>query len=82
MSTDSLHDSQACENRTARTSEKSNKVQTPVILHCAGQQMVDIYEHFEWKKTEDGTDMSVEERNDPAKVLKKIKEYCTSETTG
>ena len=31
------------------TSEKSNKVQSAVMLHCAGPQMIDIYEHFEWK---------------------------------
>ena len=29
------------------TSEKSNK--SVVILHCAGPQMIDIYEYFEWK---------------------------------
>ena len=56
------------------TSEKSNKVQSAVILHCAGPQIIDIYEHFEWKN-EDGTDMSEEDRRDPANVLKKI-EYC------
>ena len=56
------------------TSEKSNKVQSAVILHCAGPLMIDIYEHFKWKN-EDGTDMSVEDRNDPANVLKNIEEH-------
>ena len=57
------------------TSEKSNKMQSAVILHCARPQMIIIYEHFEWKN-EDGTDMSEEDRNDPANVLRKIEEYC------
>ena len=57
------------------TPEKSNKVQSAVILHRAGTQMIDIYEHFEWEN-EDGTDISVEDRNDPVNVLKKIEEHC------
>ena len=49
--------------------EKPNAVQTAIILHCAGPQMMEVFEHFQFAKKEDKTN--------PEKVFQQIKEYCT-----
>ena len=54
---------------------KSHAVQKAIILHCAGNEIIDASEHFSWKKT-DGTDMSEDEKTDPTNVLKMIEDYC------
>ena len=32
---------------------KPNEVQTAIILHCAGPQVIEAYEHFRFDKDED-----------------------------
>ena len=45
--------------------EKPNAVQTAIILHCAGPQMMEVFEHFQFAKKEDKTN--------PEKVFQQIK---------
>lgn len=47
---------------------KSKARQTAIILHCAGPQVLEIYDHFEFNE--------VAEMNDPKIVLQKIADYC------
>jgi hypothetical protein len=49
-------------------SEKSKKIQTNIILHCAGPKVIDIYDQFAWE--EDG------DREKPDKLFQQIEKYC------
>lgn len=48
--------------------DKENKTKTAILLHCAGPQILDVYDTF--------TFANDEEKNDPAKVLEKLEVYC------
>ena len=50
------------------TTNKPKQRQTAVILHCAGPQVLEVYDHFQFDQEDD--------KNDPAKVLEKLEEYC------
>ena len=56
-------------------SAKSKEVQKAVILHCAGNEIIDASVHFPWKKP-DGTNMSEDEKKDPKNLMKMIEDYC------
>ena len=47
---------------------KPKQRQTAIILHCAGPQVLEVYDHFHFEADND--------KNDPAKVLEKLEEYC------
>ena len=49
-------------------SEKNDKVQTAIILNCAGPHVLEVYDTFIW--TDDG------DRDKPDKVLEALKRYC------
>ena len=42
---------------------KPKQRQTEIILHCAGPQVLEVYDHFHFEADDD--------KNDPAKVLEK-----------
>ena len=42
--------------------------QAAIILHCAGPQVLEVYDHFPFEADHD--------KNDPAKVLEELEEYC------
>ena len=48
--------------------EKGDETQVAVILHCAGPNIIEIYDQFEWANADDKTN--------PEQVMKKIEEYC------
>ena len=48
--------------------DKENPTKTAILLHCAGPQVLDIYDTF--------TFANDEEKNDPEKVLEKLEIYC------
>ncbi|PFX12096.1 Retrovirus-related Pol polyprotein [Stylophora pistillata] len=49
------------------TTNKPKQRQTAIILHCAGPQVLEVYDHFQFDE---------DEKHDPAKVLEKLEEYC------
>ena len=49
-------------------SEKDDKVQTAIILNCAGPHVLEVYDTFIW--TDDG------DRDKPDKFLEALKRYC------
>ena len=50
------------------TSEKDDKVQTAIILNCAGPHVLEVYYTFIW--TDDGV------KDKPDKVLEGLERYC------
>ena len=50
------------------TSEKDDKVQTAIILNCAGPHVLEVYDTFIW--TDDG------DKDKPDKVLEALERYC------
>ena len=50
------------------TSEKDDKVQTAIILNCAGPHVLDVYDTFIW--TDDG------DKDKPDRVLEALERYC------
>ena len=52
----------------SRANNKPKQRQTAIILHCAGLQVLEVYDHFHVEADDD--------KNDPAKVLEKLEEYC------
>ena len=52
--------------------QKGEKVKTAIILHCAGPEVQEIYEHFEYTEGEN--------KDDPDVILKKLEEYCAPQT--
>ena len=50
------------------TSEKDDKVQTAIILNCAGPHVLEVYDTFIW--TDDGI------KDKPDKVLEGLERYC------
>ena len=48
--------------------KKENKVQTAILLHCAGPQVLEIYDQHVW--AEDG------DEDKPIKVLEMLEKYC------
>lgn len=50
------------------SSQKDEKIQTAILLHCAGPQILEIYDQFTWENEGDN--------NKPDKVLKKLEAYC------
>ena len=49
--------------------DKPAATQTAIILHCAGVQVQEVYEHFVFTEAGD--------KDKPAKVLDKLAEYCS-----
>ena len=47
---------------------KPKQRQTAIILRCAAPQVLEVYDHFHFEADDD--------KNDPAKVLEKLEEYC------
>ena len=54
---------EACGN-----TNKPKQRQTAIILHCAGPQVLEVYDHFQCDEEGD--------KHDPVKVLEKLEEYC------
>ena len=52
--------------------EKEEKVQTAILLHCAGPEVQEIYEHFVYGEGQS--------KDDPQVVLQKLEEYCAPKT--
>ena len=52
--------------------EKDEKVQTAILLHCAGPEVQEIYEHFVYGEGQS--------KDDPQVVLQKLEEYCAPKT--
>lgn len=52
--------------------EKAPETQVAIILHCAGPKAIEIFDLFTWT----GRGENVDDKKDPAKVLKKIEGYC------
>ena len=50
---------------------KPKQRQTAIILHCAGPQVLEVYDHFHFEADDDKTD--------PAKILEKLEEYCNQQ---
>ena len=50
------------------TCKKLKQRQTAIILHCAGPQVLDVYDHFHFEQEDD--------KNDTSKTLEKLDEYC------
>ena len=55
--------------RASGASEKPKATQTAILLHCAGVQVQEVYEHFVF-------DVEID-KNDPEKVLQKLEEFCS-----
>ena len=51
-------------------SEKDDKVQTAIILNCAGPHILEVYDNFVWANNDD--------KNKPAKVLEALERYCNA----
>ena len=49
-------------------SEKENATKTAILLHCAGPQVVEIYDTFVFDNDED--------KDNPKKVLEKLEQFC------
>ena len=47
---------------------KSKKVQTAIILNCAGPQVLEVYDNLTWNEAEDA--------DKPDKVLEALERYC------
>ena len=55
--------------------QKDEKVRTAIILHCAGPEVQEIYEHFEYSEGEN--------KDDPDVILKKVRRIlCTPNGRG
>ncbi|PFX28550.1 Uncharacterized protein K02A2.6 [Stylophora pistillata] len=50
------------------TTNKPKQQQTAIILHCAGPQVLEVYDHFHFDEEDD--------KHNSAKVLEKLEEYC------
>ena len=50
-------------------SGSSSKVQTAVLLHCVGPQVLEIYDHFTWNPD------VADQKDKPNKALKKLEAY-------
>ena len=55
--------------KASGASEKPEATQTAIILHCAGVQVQEVYEHFVFADDAD--------KDDPQKVLDKLADYCS-----
>ena len=55
--------------KASGASKKPKTTQTAIILHCAGVQVQEVYEHFVF------ADDAV--KDDPQKVPDKLAEYCS-----
>ncbi|KAL9970099.1 hypothetical protein ACROYT_G022422 [Oculina patagonica] len=49
-------------------SVKDEKIQTAIILNCAGPQVLEVYDNIVWENAED--------KHKPAKVLEALENYC------
>ena len=49
-------------------SEKDGKVQTAIILNCAGPQVLEVYDNIAWESDDD--------KHKPDKVLEALENYC------
>ena len=49
-------------------STKEGKVQTAIILNCAGPQVLEVYDNIVWENAED--------KHKPDKVLEALQNYC------
>ena len=56
-------------SKASGAEEKEKATQTAIILHCAGAQVQEVYEHFVFDADAD--------KDDPVKVLDKLAEYCS-----
>jgi len=50
------------------TTNKPKQRHTGISLHCAGQQVLEVNDHFQFDREED--------KKDPEKVLENPEEYC------
>lgn len=48
--------------------DKEKKIQTAILLNCAGPHILEIYDQMTWDNEGD--------KNDPAKVLQAFEKYC------
>mgnify|MGYP003688205089 CR=1 FL=1 len=53
---------------TKGSTQIPKNVQPATIINCGGENLLRIYYHFIWENEQD--------KNDPAIVFRKIKEYC------
>jgi hypothetical protein len=51
------------------STSKSKEVQCAIILHCAGPQMIEVFDHFEFDAEAD--------KKDPEKIIQKMEDYCS-----
>ena len=49
-------------------SAKEGKVQTEIILNCAGPQVLEVYDNIVWENADD--------KHKPDKVLEALENYC------
>ena len=52
------------------SSSKDDKVQTAILLHCAGPQVLEIYDQFTWNPE------VADQKDKPDEVLTKLQAYC------
>ena len=50
------------------SSAKDGKVQTAIILNCAGPQWLEVYDNITWESDDD--------KHNPDKVLEALENYC------
>ena len=55
----------------ASGANRPKEQQTVLILHWAGTQVLEVYDHFHFKADDD--------KHEPAKVLEKLEEYCNQQ---
>ena len=49
-------------------SAKEGKIQTAILLNCAGPQVLEVYDNILWENTDD--------KHKPDKVLVALENYC------
>ena len=52
------------------SSSKDDKVQTAILLHCAGPQVLEIYDQFTWNPE------VADQKDKPDEVFTKLQAYC------
>ena len=57
---------------TGSDAKEKKATQVAILLHCAGPQVIEIYDQFKWDSPDDKDDVS--------KVLDKLKQYCNPRT--
>jgi len=65
--------------KSIRYGNKPKDEQAALILHCAGEDAIEVYNTFEWPEIEASGSLSapvVQPRDDPKEILKKFHDYC------